>query len=140
METNVALRDLICSSNQITTLDVSNNTTLEQLYCENNPYLTEIWLKTGQSINDLAYDTDVATIKYKPDAIDLGLPSGLKWASFNLGASAPEEYGDYYAWGETEPYYNSQDALIWKEGKESGYSWASYKWCMMPRAREGHHL
>ncbi|MBR4227482.1 MAG: hypothetical protein IKR72_00040 [Bacteroidales bacterium] len=130
LETNVALRDLICSSNQITTLDVSNNTTLEQLYYENNPYLTEIWLKTGQSINDLAYDTDVATIKYKPDAIDLGLPSGLKWASFNLGASAPEEYGDYYAWGETEPYYNSQDALIWKEGKESGYSWASYKWCM----------
>ena len=65
-----------------------------------------------------------------PDAVDLGLPSGLKWASFNLGASKPEEYGDYYAWGETEPYYISQDPLIWKEGKESGYDWASYKWCM----------
>lgn len=33
-------------------------------------------------------------------AVDLGLPSGLKWASFNVGATAPEEYGDYYAWGE----------------------------------------
>lgn len=34
------------------------------------------------------------------EAVDLGLPSGLKWASFNVGATAPEEYGDYYAWGE----------------------------------------
>ena len=33
--------------------------------------------------------------------VDLGLPSGLLWAKCNLGASSPEEYGDYYAWGET---------------------------------------
>lgn len=33
--------------------------------------------------------------------IDLGLPSGLKWATCNVGASKPEEYGDYFAWGET---------------------------------------
>lgn len=65
-----------------------------------------------------------------PEAVDLGLPSGLKWASFNLGATVPEEYGDYFAWGETEPYYSSQDPLTWKEGKETGYDWASYKWCM----------
>ncbi len=49
----------------------------------------------------------------QPDAVDLGLPSGLKWASFNLGASKPEEYGDYYAWGETET--------------KSDYSWSTYK-------------
>ena len=65
-----------------------------------------------------------------PEAVDLGLPSGIKWASFNLGASKPEEYGDYYAWGEIEPYYSSLDPLRWKEGEESGYSWESYKWCM----------
>ena len=35
-------------------------------------------------------------------AVDLGLPSGKKWASCNFGASKPEEYGNYYAWGETE--------------------------------------
>ena len=33
--------------------------------------------------------------------VDLGLPSGLKWATCNVGATSPEEYGDYYAWGET---------------------------------------
>ncbi len=51
-----------------------------------------------------------------PEAVDLGLPSGLKWASFNLGATAPEEYGVYFAWGETEP--------------KSKYDWSTYKWCM----------
>lgn len=33
--------------------------------------------------------------------VDLGLPSGLLWATCNLGATSPEGYGDYYAWGET---------------------------------------
>lgn len=48
-----------------------------------------------------------------PEAIDLGL--SVKWASWNLGAFAPEEYGDYYAWGETST--------------KSNYSWSTYKWC-----------
>ncbi|MBR2475680.1 MAG: hypothetical protein IKB57_03970, partial [Bacteroidaceae bacterium] len=34
--------------------------------------------------------------------INLGLPSGLKWATCNVGATTPEEYGSYFAWGETE--------------------------------------
>ena len=38
-----------------------------------------------------------------PHVIDLGLPSGTKWACCNVGASAPEQYGKYYAWGETSP-------------------------------------
>ena len=46
--------------------------------------------------------------------VDLGLPSGLKWAKCNLGASKPSDYGDYYAWGETAP-------------KEE-YYWSIYKW------------
>ena len=61
-----------------------------------------------------------------PDAVDLGL--SVKWASFNLGATKPEELGHFYAWGETEPYYSSLEPLIWKDGKESGYDWPSYKW------------
>ena len=35
--------------------------------------------------------------------VDLGLPSGTLWATCNVGASSPEEYGDYFAWGETAP-------------------------------------
>jgi len=68
-----------------------------------------------------------------PQAVDLGLPSGVKWASFNLGATSPEDFGDYYAWGEPEPYYLPGHALDdpckdWKPGKEGGYDWDSYKW------------
>ena len=37
-----------------------------------------------------------------PHMIDLGLPSGTKWACCNVGATTPEGYGSYYAWGETE--------------------------------------
>ena len=36
------------------------------------------------------------------DWVDLGLPSGTKWATCNVGASKPEEYGNYFAWGETK--------------------------------------
>lgn len=63
-------------------------------------------------------------------AVNLGL--SVYWASCNLCeggfVNSPEEYGDYYAWGETEPYYSSQNPLSWKDGK-TGYGWASYKWC-----------
>ena len=38
--------------------------------------------------------------------VDLGLPSGLLWATCNIGADTPEAYGDYFAWGETEPRTN----------------------------------
>ena len=49
------------------------------------------------------------------DWVDLGLPSGTIWATRNVGASAPEDYGDYFAWGETEP--------------KDYYDWSTYKWC-----------
>ena len=48
--------------------------------------------------------------------VDLGLPSGLKWATCNVGASSPEDYGNYYAWGETTTsscYHISQCSLYY---------------------------
>ena len=68
----------------------------------------------------------------------------LYWAKSNLCESGlcanPEDYGDYYAWGETEPYYaagHSQDNPCenWKVREDhpiTGYNWASYKWCNEP--------
>ncbi len=47
--------------------------------------------------------------------VDLGLPSGTLWATCNVGAVKPEDYGDYFAWGETTP--------------KDVYSWSTYKWC-----------
>ncbi len=48
------------------------------------------------------------------DWVSLGLPSGTKWATCNVGATKPEEYGNYYAWGETTT--------------KSDYSWDTYKY------------
>ena len=47
--------------------------------------------------------------------VDLGLPSGLKWATYNVGASSPEDYGNYYAWGETttKPTYTKDNSLTY---------------------------
>lgn len=47
--------------------------------------------------------------------VDLGLPSGLKWAVHNVGASAAEDYGDYYAWGEieTKDSYTQQNSVTY---------------------------
>ncbi len=49
-----------------------------------------------------------------PHVIDLGLPSGTKWACCNVGSSKPEGYGNYYAWGETKT--------------KSVYSWGTYQY------------
>ena len=54
------------------------------------------------------------------EAVDLELPSGTLWAAFNVGATKPEEYGLYFAWGETQGY----------SAKERQYfGWNNYKWC-----------
>ena len=52
---------------------------------------------------------------HRPHLIDLGLPSGTKWACCNVGADKPENLGGYYAWGETET--------------KSIYSWSTYTHC-----------
>ena len=62
-----------------------------------------------------------------------GVKKNLKWATCNVGAENPWDYGDYYAWGETDYYYkkgHSQDnpCTEWVAGRESGYAWSSYKY------------
>ena len=53
-----------------------------------------------------------------PDWVDLGLPSGLLWATKNVGASSPEDYGDYFAWGETQTksFYSYDNYKFYKAG------------------------
>ena len=114
---------------------------------------TEYWFKAFIEIDDVPYTgeilnftTDVSPIP--EGAVDLGIEmtrgDGTKyklyWAKSNLSEDGlcanPEDYGDYYAWGETEPYYaagHSQDDPCenWKVREDhpiTGYNWKSYKW------------
>ena len=69
---------------------------------------------------DLPWTDEVTfTNESQHEYVDLGL--SVKWATCNIGAEEPEDYGDYFAWGETEPYYYSLSPLVWKEGHEEGY-------------------
>ena len=65
------------------------------------------------AMEDITLTARFAELHVNVDAVDLGL--SVKWARCNVGATKPEEYGGYYAWGETE--------------EKSDYSWETYKWC-----------
>ena len=69
------------------------------------------------SINENDYLSSGITVTVTTsNYVDLGLPSGTLWATFNVGAHVPEEYGNYYAWGETQT--------------KSEYYWSTYKYCV----------
>ena len=78
-----------------------------------------------EGVNGLTAETFIYP-KYpstQPEAVDLGLPSGTKWASCDLGSYAPEEPGFYYAWGETDQKFgyfaNSTKWIHYNEGSPS---------------------
>ena len=58
---------------------------------------------------------DPVTPPDEHEFVDLGLTSGTLWATMNVGADNPEDYGDFFAWGETSP--------------KEVYSWNTYAWC-----------
>ena len=70
-------------------------------------------------------DTDVH------EWVDLGLPSGTLWATCNVGANAPEEFGDHFAWGETTPKDNYRWETYELGNKEYQYTdWKVFKYCI----------
>jgi hypothetical protein len=72
----------------------------------NNGYLT------------VGIDIMVSTPNVAHEYVDLGLPSGLLWATCNVGADNPEDYGDYFAWAETEP-------RVFTTGAPTSIAWAT---------------
>ena len=88
----------------------------------------KIYGYTHYSSKDLTYETgkywvaDIANKKMVieaelpvPTPIDLDLPSGLKWANFDLGAAGEGEIGGYYGWGCVEPYDTSTGSVTWTD-------------------------
>ena len=87
----------------------------------------------GTSYSEVVSFTTLETpVEY--EYVDLGLPSGLKWATHNIGATTPEEYGDYYAWGEVltkETYTEANSETYGKSMSDiSGteYDAATFNW------------
>lgn len=92
--------------------EVQRYTAGENITIENNVISAVI---PEVDLSDYATEQWIDDNYVKKLYVDLGLPSGLLWATMNVGASSPEGYGDYFAWGETEP--------------KDVYDWSTYKWC-----------
>ncbi len=108
-------------------------------------------LNVGKISSSPTEDVDANGHEYVDLGIEVeegGKTYKLLWATMNVGASAPEKFGDYFAWGETEPYYDTEAGWTLTDGfsgglkinctwkttpkdykSNSGYCWANYKWC-----------
>lgn len=77
-----------------------------------------IWAEETKSFKTSEAQVQLCPDDHHPHMIDLGLPSGTKWACCNVGATKPEEYGGYYAWGETSEkgeYYHVDNYIYWND-------------------------
>ncbi len=96
-------------------LSVSGNT-IEEIYQTLEDLKTNKVDKTDfNTLQSLVASLQKDVARLSVEAVDLGLPSGRLWANMNVGASSPEDYGDYFAWGENTP--------------KSEYNWSTYMWC-----------
>ena len=122
---NIALNDFTVASNETTTiyfmLAPTNllGETLEIILSDEKGAYMKFEAAGKNFVAGTAYAYTLTNGEKLPPipeyAVDLGLPSGTLWADRNVGADAPEAYGDYFAWGETEP--------------KDYYDWSTYKWC-----------
>lgn len=87
----------------------------------------KLYTKSGQMI-DYPYTVLDSIVNIDHDvtapegvvAVDLGLPSGTKWANMNVGATAPEKLGDYFQWGETTPCTDQSENVNWNSNYTPG--------------------
>lgn len=105
-------------SNNTSVATVNASTGLVKAVSEGNAIITVIIESaSNKDVLSASYiiNVDKANQMNGHEYVDLGLPSGVKWATCNVGATSPEDYGDYFAWGEVEP--------------KSTYNWSTYKYC-----------
>ena len=79
-----------------------------------------------EDTNEVVYaseNNDEGTTSY--EMVDLGLPSGIKWAKMNVGATSESDFGLFFQWGDTQGYTSYQCGT--GEGQKA-FSWSDYKW------------
>ena len=100
---------------------LDNMTKIVEAIQAGNTSEKEGWAEIARQLAQLKAAAGIGGSTDKVEYVDLGLPSGNLWAKCNLGASSPEAYGDYYAWGEVEPKqeYTKSNYKWYKEGAPS---------------------
>ena len=110
-------------------IEISAADTVNQAFGKIEDYLNSMLSKTEAAENYATkVDLEAASIKWSIlgkselyEWVDLGLPSGLKWATCNIGATKPEDFGLYFAWGETQGYSGITDT--------KKFNWSDYELC-----------
>lgn len=125
---NTTVRTLHYSSSNTAVATVSQ-TGMVDCIAEGTAVITATW---AGYLNLKATLQVTVTPGFSPSYVDLGL--SVKWATFNVGATNENEFGDYYAWGEVEPYYTEGNSMrsgsgIWRTGYSGGYTWSNYGLC-----------
>lgn len=100
---------------------LDNMTKIVEAIMSGNTSEKEGWAEIARQLALLKAAAGIGGSTDNVGYVDLGLPSGNLWAECNLGASTPEQYGDYYAWGEVEPKqeYTYPNHKWYKEGAPS---------------------
>lgn len=100
---------------------LDNMTKIVEAIMSGNTSEKEGWAEIARQLALLKAAAGIGGSTDNVGYVDLGLPSGNLWAECNLGASTPEQYGDYYAWGEVEPKqeYTYPNHKWYKEGTPS---------------------
>lgn len=100
---------------------LDNMTKIVEAMKAGNTSENEGWAEIAKMLEQLKAAAGIGGSTDNVEYVDLGLPSGNLWAKCNLGASAPEAFGDYYAWGEVEPkqVYTNSNHKWYKEGAPS---------------------
>ena len=100
---------------------LDNMTKIVEAIMSGNTSEKEGWAEIARQLALLKAAAGIGGSTDNVEYVDLGLPSGNLWATCNLGASSPEAYGDYYAWGEVEPKqeYTKSNHKWYKEGAPS---------------------
>jgi len=106
---NLVVDNYSCPTADIASITYQPNGLQVELNCDNAVDVGDIM--AGETPTEKSYHS--CPDDKHPHMIDLGLPSGTKWACCNVGASKPEDYGGYYAWGETRT--------------KSTYNWVTYQ-------------
>ena len=91
----------------------------------------KLYVAPVSNFSTLSENIFAGTAPSHVEAVDLGLPSGTKWANVNIGADTAEENGKFFAWGETEGY----QVVVKMDGDneielfDRSFDWTEYKWC-----------
>ena len=108
-----------------------------------NPFIATITANSEFVANFEAEENQSGELHNGHEYVDLGLPSGLKWATCNVGATTPEEYGNNYAWGETTPQswlateytYNDNPEVLPLSADAANVNWGG-NWRMPTKAEQ----